>query len=535
MTTDDETLWKDAVSVPLSIHHKFWCTSSVQCVQIVGVNSTPPTLFVRAVFDNPHCPAVAASSTDSESITVRDALPHVVNSVLDYLWTCRPILRRYSFRELEKVGAIWVRRKTVDNNRSPNRTRKNRKHNKFQRFVVTTTGRDSVVERKQRNNYDDGGKVGLDWSRIYFDSSITIRIHSNPSRFPMGRWLKEVPEMKDRIVVDETESMGMVILNKPGGIPSHPTVDNSSENALFLVQKFDQQMHHHNNQSDVEKHLSTVPNRLDIDTSGLQMVCTTTFASYFGKLLEDKTTSRVSHYEDELTFNGTGRRLRKTYRCLVCIRCEDRDKEIPHAQTQYQTLQNICECQTIVTHYVDKNDRRAPKTYFLPQQLDSQSSTWLDCRLKILRVGPLIKIDRIERKDENNHKECAAGLAVCLWKDKTYRPPDITHVAELEIDLLTGRTHQIRGQLAAMGHPLVGDSLYGGTMQSIDGSQTRRFNSLALQCCKVEFPKPQKIKDISKKKKVGARLIPGNETLVYTLDHAWWTEMLMSAAPISAL
>lgn len=34
---------------------------------------------------------------------------------------------------------------------------------------------------------------------------------------------------------------------------------------------------------------------------------------------------------------------------------------------------------------------------------------------------------------------------------------------ELEIDLLTGRHHQIRAQLAAIGHPIVGDATYGAT------------------------------------------------------------------------
>lgn len=34
--------------------------------------------------------------------------------------------------------------------------------------------------------------------------------------------------------------------------------------------------------------------------------------------------------------------------------------------------------------------------------------------------------------------------------------------SELQIEIFTGRTHQIRAQLADIGHPILGDTLYGG-------------------------------------------------------------------------
>lgn len=35
----------------------------------------------------------------------------------------------------------------------------------------------------------------------------------------------------------------------------------------------------------------------------------------------------------------------------------------------------------------------------------------------------------------------------------------------VEVDLLTGRRHQIRAQLAALGHPILGDRLYGSSLE----------------------------------------------------------------------
>ncbi|OZU90612.1 RNA pseudouridine synthase [Virgibacillus indicus] len=52
----------------------------------------------------------------------------------------------------------------------------------------------------------------------------------------------------------------------------------------------------------------------------------------------------------------------------------------------------------------------------------------------------------------------------------------------LEIELETGRTHQIRVHFSFMKHPLAGDNLYGGSTELI----TRQ----ALHCCEISFNHP---------------------------------------------
>lgn len=53
----------------------------------------------------------------------------------------------------------------------------------------------------------------------------------------------------------------------------------------------------------------------------------------------------------------------------------------------------------------------------------------------------------------------------------------------LEIDLLTGKYHQIRAQLAHIGSPIIGDTKYGSAEKYVDGA-------LALHASKLTFKHP---------------------------------------------
>jgi 23S rRNA pseudouridine1911/1915/1917 synthase len=78
--------------------------------------------------------------------------------------------------------------------------------------------------------------------------------------------------------------------------------------------------------------------------------------------------------------------------------------------------------------------------------------------------------------------------------------------ALLEIELVTGRKHQIRAQLAGVGHPLVGDALY--------GSRTS-LSSVALCAWSVEFSHP-----VERDRRVVIEVPSEQDPFP-----AWWTEL----------
>lgn len=58
----------------------------------------------------------------------------------------------------------------------------------------------------------------------------------------------------------------------------------------------------------------------------------------------------------------------------------------------------------------------------------------------------------------------------------------------LEVELITGKTHQIRAHLADIGHPLIGDNKYGNRKQNQLFMERFRLRSQLLHAYRVEFP-----------------------------------------------
>jgi 23S rRNA pseudouridine955/2504/2580 synthase len=58
----------------------------------------------------------------------------------------------------------------------------------------------------------------------------------------------------------------------------------------------------------------------------------------------------------------------------------------------------------------------------------------------------------------------------------------------LEVQIHTGKPHQIRAHLASIGHPIIGDPKYGSPTQNTYFRQHAHLHSQFLYACRLEFP-----------------------------------------------
>lgn len=85
------------------------------------------------------------------------------------------------------------------------------------------------------------------------------------------------------------------------------------------------------------------------------------------------------------------------------------------------------------------------------------------------------------------HDDLGKPSVTLCWVRERYTLPDGRRFTLVELELKTGRTHQIRVHLSYLGHPIVGDDMYGGRAFSEDSLHVERQ---ALHAALLAFEHP---------------------------------------------
>ncbi len=117
--------------------------------------------------------------------------------------------------------------------------------------------------------------------------------------------------------------------------------------------------------------------------------------------------------------------------------------------------------------------------------------------------GKLREKQRIEGylyKDEKHNQVRVLPMAAHMSPKEGFSPivtiyeplqvifhPVLGWITYLEVELVTGKTHQIRAHLASIGHPLLGDTKYGGK-DLVQKSRQAGIRSQMLHAYRLQFP-----------------------------------------------
>ena len=275
-----------------------------------------------------------------------------------------------------------------------------------------------------------------------------VRVHVHPKRFPAA----VACDWGGRIIA---RGRDWVAVDKPPGVPAGPSLDNATECATYRVARAlrrlettDDDDEEEEEEEDEEGHswwggdgdggtTPTTTHRLDAATSGVLVLA--------------RRSSFAAEFNDALR----RRRVTKTYECVTA-------RAVPVGVLEHWTEESRSGAQA---------GRRGPARFEM-RELETGDLRYGKhsddafvtpdgrklCVLRVLGCEEAVGLTkRLTKRLAGEAKEAGEARAYAST-----------------IELVTGRTHQIRAQLAAIGCPILGDVLYGGVDLSREGGATPR-------------------------------------------------------------
>lgn len=114
-------------------------------------------------------------------------------------------------------------------------------------------------------------------------------------------------------------------------------------------------------------------------------------------------------------------------------------------------------------------------------------------------LGYLHKDERLNKVTVTKEQTADSAPIETFYQPIQYVPGE--NVTLVEVELITGKTHQIRAHLASIGFPLVGDLKYGNQNRCMERKKRNHIQYQMLHAYRVEFPELEEaLQDLSQQK-----------------------------------
>lgn len=237
-----------------------------------------------------------------------------------------------------------------------------------------------------------------------------------------------------------------------------------------------------------------------------------TYVKFGGKLVTEHTPIDIKPYLDAyqtfkeipIVFENEHILIANKPSGVLSQKASDKDLSINEwfigylLHTKQITQENLIRFKPSICNRLDRNTSGlilCGKTLPGTQQLNQ----WIKDRdikkfYRLFVLGTMLKGDRIEgylSKNEKTNKVTISDkeLPNTSAIATVYKPLQVYgNITYMEVELITGKTHQIRAHLSSVGHPLIGDFKYGNPEYNAVFKRAYGVEDQLLHAYRLEFP-----------------------------------------------